>query len=235
MEDNRVHFRHLMLFFYRKGKNAARTARKTCDVYGEDVLRERTVRKWFARSKRVEFNFAVRQRAGRPSSLEEDQIKMIVEKDRHITTREIVERLNVPKSTVDDHLLVLGLVERLDVWVPHKLSERNPSAVSVRNSLLKRKGTEPFLKRMVAGDEKWILYNNVERKRSWSLPSQPPRTTPEAKIHVVKVMLCCWWDCKGTIYHELLPLIQTITSERCCSQLDNLKAAVDQMRLKPPG
>jgi len=40
MEDNKVHFRHLMLFFYRKGKNATQAA-KIYAVYGEAIT-ERT-------------------------------------------------------------------------------------------------------------------------------------------------------------------------------------------------
>ena len=34
--------------------------------------------------------------------------------------------------------------------------------VSIHNSLLKRNKNIPFLKQIVMGDEKWILYNNVE-------------------------------------------------------------------------
>ncbi|PIO71063.1 hypothetical protein TELCIR_07048 [Teladorsagia circumcincta] len=97
---------------------------------------------------------------------------MVFETNRHITTREIGERLDVSKSTIHEHLMELGFVERLDVWVPHKLSERNlMDPVSVCDSLLKRNENEPFPKRMVTGDEKWIVYNDVERKRSWSYPA----------------------------------------------------------------
>jgi len=32
----------------------------------------------------------------------------------------------------------------------------------------------PFLKQVVTGDEKWIIYNNVERKRSWGKRNKPP-------------------------------------------------------------
>jgi len=53
MEENKVHFRHLMLFFYRKGKNVTLAANKICTVYGEGAIAERTVRKWFARLKLV--------------------------------------------------------------------------------------------------------------------------------------------------------------------------------------
>ena len=43
-------------------------------------------------------------------------------------------------------------------------------------------------------------------------------------------MLCLWWDWKGVLYYELLPEKQTINSNKCCSQLDQLKAALDKKR-----
>jgi len=45
MEEKKVHFRHLILFFHRKGKNAIQAANKICAVYGEGAVAERTVRK----------------------------------------------------------------------------------------------------------------------------------------------------------------------------------------------
>jgi len=43
-------------------------------------------------------------------------------------------------------------------------------------------------------------------------------------------MLCIWWDCKGIVYYELLPQNQTINSEKYCSQLGYLKAAINEKR-----
>ena len=80
------------------------------------------------------------------------------------------------------------------------------------------------------GDEKRILYNNVEWKRSWGKLNEPPPTTPKACLHPKKVMLCIWWDWKGVLYYELLPENQTINSNKYCSQLDQLKAALDEKR-----
>jgi len=57
----------------------------------------------------------------------------------------------------------------------------------------------------VTGDEKWIIYNNVERKRSWGKRNAPPLATPKPGLHSKKVMLCVWWDWKGILYYELLP------------------------------
>jgi len=71
MEENKVHFRHLMLFFYRKGKNATQMANKICAVYGEGAVAERTVRKWFAKFKADDFNLEDQERPGRPSTDED--------------------------------------------------------------------------------------------------------------------------------------------------------------------
>ena len=70
--------------------------------------------------------------------------------------------------------------------------------------------------------------NNVKQKRSWGKRNEPPPTTPKASLHPKKVMLCIWWDWKGVFYYELLPENQTINSNRYCSQLDQLKAALDE-------
>ena len=80
------------------------------------------------------------------------------------------------------------------------------------------------------GDEQWILYNNVEQKRSWGKWNEPPPATPKAGLHPKKAMLCIWWDWKGVLYYELLLEYQTINSSKYCSQLDQLKAALDEKR-----
>ena len=51
----------------------------------------------------------------------------------------------------------------------------------------------------------------------------PPPTTLKASL---------WWDWKGVLYYELLPENQTINSNKYCSQLDQLKAALDKKCLK---
>ena len=43
-------------------------------------------------------------------------------------------------------------------------------------------------------------------------------------------MLYIWWDWKGVLYYELLPENQTMNSNKYCSQLDQLKAALDEKR-----
>ena len=68
-------------------------------------------------------------------------------------------------------------------------------------------------------------------KRLWGKRNEAPPATPKAGLHPEKVMLYIWWDWKGVLYYELLPENQTINSNKHSSQLDQLKAALDE---KPP-
>lgn len=83
---------------------------------------------------------------------------------------------------------------------------------------------------MITGDEKWIVYNNVERKRSWSRRDDSPQTSSKAELHPRKVMLSVWWDWKDVVFFELLPRNRTITSDVYCRQLDRLNESVIQKR-----
>ena len=106
--------------------------------------------------------------SGRPVEADSDQMETLIENNQHYTTREIADILKISKSSAENHSHQRGYVNRVDVWVPHKLSKKNPlEHISAYNSLLKRNGNVPFLKQIVTGDEKWILYSNVEWKRSW--------------------------------------------------------------------
>ena len=103
MEEGKVHFRHLMLFFYRKGKNATQAANKISAVYGEGAVTERTVRK-FARFKADDFNLEDQERPSRPS-IDEDQIKTLIENNLCYTTRKLAEMLNMSKSIIHKMLV----------------------------------------------------------------------------------------------------------------------------------
>ncbi|KAG6803711.1 Ammar1 transposase [Apis mellifera caucasica] len=96
--------------------------------------------------------------------------------------------------------------------------------------LKKRNENDPFLKRLITGNEKWVVYNNIKRKRSWSRPREPAQTTSKAGIHRKKVLLSVWWDYKGIVYFELLSPNRTINSVVYIEQLTKLNNAVEEKR-----
>ncbi|EZA56270.1 Histone-lysine N-methyltransferase SETMAR [Ooceraea biroi] len=111
MENQKEHFRHILFYYFRKGKNA------------------------------------------------------------------VPENLNISKSSVENHLKRLGYISKLDIWVAHELKEIHlTKRIDICDSLLKREENDRFLKR-ITGDEKWIVYSNVKRKRWWSKRDEPAEST----------------------------------------------------------
>ena len=71
----------------------------------------------------------------------------MIENNPRSMTREIAEMLNISHTCVKRHLKQLGYVNKLDIWVPHKLNEiQLTKRISICDSLLKRNETDTFLK-----------------------------------------------------------------------------------------
>jgi len=68
---------------------------------------------------------------------------------------------------------------------------------------------------MVTGDEKWVTYDNVRRKRSWSKSVEAAQAVAKPRLTARKVLLCVWWDWQGIILYELLPYVPALDSVVC--------------------
>ena len=87
-----------------------------------------------------------------------------------------------------------------------------------------------FLKQIIIGNVKWILYNYLEWKRLWGKWNEQPQIKPKVGLHLKEVMLCTWYDWKWVLYYELLlenKTKQKTNSRKYCSQLDQLKAVLN--------
>jgi len=129
----------------------------------------------------------------------------LVDQDYHVSCQEIADSLNINHMTVWKHLKREGYQKKLGVWVPHELTQRNLiDQITICEMLLKLNEMEPFLKRIITGDEKWVKYENIKRKRSWSKADDPPQMISKPELTANKVMLSVWWDWKGIVHYELL-------------------------------
>jgi len=64
------------------------------------------------------------------------------------------------KSTIHEHFVKFGYINRFDVRIPHDLMEKNlMDRISICDSLYKRSINEetPFLKQVMTEDEKWSI------------------------------------------------------------------------------
>lgn len=138
MEENKIYYRCLLLFYFRKGKKAAYAHRKLTDVYGEDAISERACQKWFSRFRDGDTTLEDEERSGRPSVADDEQILALISSNTKYTTREISDQLNISYSSVVRHLHQLGYVNRDAVWVLNELTEKKAKT----NTTRKRKNSE---------------------------------------------------------------------------------------------
>ncbi|KAJ0183521.1 hypothetical protein K1T71_001497 [Dendrolimus kikuchii] len=177
--------------------------------------RARVAQIWFKRFQSGNFDIKDARRSGRPVTDKIDAIFEKVEQHRHISSYDVAGELGIDHKTVLAHLKKAGYTKKLDIWVPHELTERNlMNGVLICDSLLRRNETEPFLKKLITGDKKWITYDKNVRKRSWSKAGQASQTVAKPGLTRNKVMLCVW----------------TIDSELYCEQLMRLKQKVERKR-----
>jgi histone-lysine N-methyltransferase SETMAR len=227
MGDQKLHFRHCMLYEFDLKHNAAEAAHNICFAYGKGALTDRTCRFWFAKFRKKQRDLSDEPHTGRPIELDEEALRAVIEDDPRQSTRELATKFNCSNFTIDLHLHAIGKTNKHGVWVPHELTPQckfQRSAICA--SLLSRQDSEPFLDRIVTGDEKWVLYVNQENKNQWLSPGQKPKPVPKLELHPEKVLLSIWWNLKGIVYWELLESGATVTAEVYCEQLQRVQEAL---------
>jgi histone-lysine N-methyltransferase SETMAR len=125
----------------------------------------------------------------------------------------------------------LGKLPKFGKWLPHPLTpDQKFSRATICASLISRNDTDPFLDRIVTGDEKWVLYVNVAHKPQWVDLDELALPDCKAGQHPRKVLLCIWWDMKGIVYFDILEPNTTITAERYSYQLEKVQEALREKR-----
>ena len=185
--------------------NAAEACRKILEVYGKNTMSERTTQEWFARFRSGNQDVKDSSCPGRPITEKVGEILQLVEQDRHARCQEITKALNINHMTVWNYLKKSNYKNKFAVWVPHELTQGNLNdRYTISEMLLKRYEIELFLKRIITGDEKWVKYENIKRKRSWSKAGDPPQSISKPGLTKNKVLLSVWWDWKGIVHYDLL-------------------------------
>ncbi|GFU24480.1 histone-lysine N-methyltransferase SETMAR [Trichonephila clavipes] len=175
MEVNREKIWYILRFFFVKGENASQVTEIVNVVYGADTVTANYVLFWFRRFRSDIFDVKDAPHTVRPVIENVDKITEIIEVDRHVSSRSIAQKLKIDDKTVLNYLRKVGFKKKLDVWVPHQLTPKNMMG---RISICEAKRNEigPFLKRMVTEDEKWVTYDHIVRKRSWSKRGEAAQT-----------------------------------------------------------
>ena len=126
MEEKKQHFWHIMVYYFKKGKNTIKMKKKKdfCAIYGEGAVTDLMCQKWFAKFHAGDFLREDAPSLGRPVEVDSERIETLIENNQFYTTWEIANILKISKSSVANYLHQLGYVNRFNVWVLHKLSKK---------------------------------------------------------------------------------------------------------------
>ncbi|XP_045390617.1 histone-lysine N-methyltransferase SETMAR-like [Lemur catta] len=223
--------RAIFLFEFKMGHKAAETTRNINNAFGPGTAKERTVQWWFKKFCKGDESLEDEERSSRPSEVDNDQLRSVMEADPLTTTQEGAEELKVGHSTVIQHLKHIGKVKKLDKWVPHELTENQRNRrFEVSSSLLVRNNNEPFLDRIVTCDEKWILYHNRQQAAQWLDREAAPKHFPKPDLNQEKVMVTVWWSAAGLIHYSFLNPSESIASEKYAQQIDEMHQKLQRLQ-----
>jgi len=231
MNFDKVYFRYCLLYEFQLGHNAAQAHRNLCSVFGDHIPCERTCERLFSKFKSGDFSIENEQHTGRPVELACDELMALVKSNPRMSTREMARELQCSHMTIDRHLAQLGFVQKIGKWIPHRLNDDQKfTRISICSSLLSRRSDPEWIKQIVTGDEKWILYVNHTRKRQWLPKEQAPEPEPKGDLHPKKVMISVFWDYRGIIWYEYLTPDTTITANVYSLQLQKVAEKYHEKR-----
>lgn len=231
MNFQKAHYRHSLLFQYKQGRTAACAHRASSVVIPNKCPTDRTTRRWFSKFKLGDLSIEDKPRSGRPTEFDPKPLLELLESNPRLTVREMACELRASVTTIHRHLGKLGFEPKYGQWLPHDLTnDQKMKRVRACSSLLSLRADKEWIKQLITGDEKWVLYVNHTRKKQWLPKGQEPEPDPKAPMHPKKVMLCVFWDYKGVIWYELLPYGKTITARVYSNQLQQMANSFREKR-----
>ena len=227
MNISRRELRVLLLHEFGLGHKPIEATNNICITIGPSVMSTRTAQHWFDRFRNNNYELEDQHRSGRPLEVDLDLSKQLIEQDPRLTTRCLAEQLGCSHITVQKHLGDLGKTWKYGVWIPHELSPYQlQSRADTCMDLITSHRNNSWLRNLITGDEKWVLYVNHTRRRQWLGSGETGVPTPKMDLHPKNVMLSVWWGIKGIIHWEFLPPGCTITGATYCQQLDRVAVSV---------
>ncbi|XGW15057.1 hypothetical protein V3C99_000941 [Haemonchus contortus] len=102
MNKRQVHT--IFLFQSKLGRNAADTAQDINITFGPGTTNERTAQRWFRKFRNGDESLEDDTRGGRPSDVDNDELKAMVEANPRMIVRDISSGLSVSIGTVSSHM-----------------------------------------------------------------------------------------------------------------------------------
>ena len=198
MLNSKEHIRVCLLYEFKLGHTPAEATRNICQAIGPGTINHSTVTRWWKRFSSGDESLKDEPRSGRPTTFNLADLKQAIEDDPTLTTANLASSLGCTQRNIQYHIKSLGFVSKLSGWCPHELDQRQlQQRFDMCHRLISSHRTFNWLDNLITGDEKWVLYSNIERKRHWLQPHETPPPTPKAGLHPQKE--CCLFGGTWTV------------------------------------
>ncbi|GFU81637.1 histone-lysine N-methyltransferase SETMAR [Trichonephila clavipes] len=115
MEVNKENMQFFLQFFFDKSETGSQVAEIENGVYSADSVIANYVQFYFHRFRSGIFDLKIAPRTGRPVVDNVDKITVIIEIDRHVSSRSITQELKIDHKTILSCLRSVGFKKKLDV------------------------------------------------------------------------------------------------------------------------
>ena len=135
---------------------------------GKGIVSYDTAKHWFREFKEGNFDLEDKTHPGRPVEVDLKVLKELIEDDPRLTARNLAEELGCSHVAVEKHLHELGKSWKYGAWIPHELNDNHlKKRVDACMELLTSHRNTEWLRNLITGDEKWVLYINYPHHRQW--------------------------------------------------------------------
>lgn len=217
--DQRVFIKMCLLL----GHSGSIVHQNLVKICGNNALAKSTVEGWMTKFRKGEVSVEEARGGDRSDKVLKaqriEQVKSLMDDDRHWSTRSLASRISLPQTTVSAILRNdLKMKKLLGKWIPHELSDsqRQMRVFLARQNIKIYNKTKAILQRTISIDESWVslyMQPNRDQARSWQYPGEQPETVPRENIHGDKRMLIMAMSWDGIAFWELLPPKTTVTGE----------------------
>lgn len=146
-------------------------------------------------------------------------MRKLVLDSRRFSLRELARELNISHESIRTIVVdVLGMRRVAARLVPKDLNflqmeHRN----RVCEDMLERVNLDPtFIGRVITGDETWVYEYDMQTSQQsseWRFPNEPKPKKPRQSRSKIKVLLTVFFDIRGIVHSEFLPVGQTVNKQ----------------------